>query len=84
MAHVAPTAHQTVGLATLGWNSASLEGRGAALANLRLARGLVAPSGGVPPRSRAGRPLERVSASLEDLMGPLPPYLLPRQGHLMH
>jgi hypothetical protein len=51
-----PTAHQTVGLATLGRNSASLEGHGAELLKLRLARGLVAPSGEVPPRSGAGRP----------------------------
>jgi hypothetical protein len=62
---MAPTAHQTVDPATLGQNSASLEGRGAALANLRLARGLVAPSGEVLSRSRAGRPLGRGSVSLE-------------------
>jgi hypothetical protein len=36
----------------------------AALVKLHLARGSVAPSGEVPPRSRAGRPLERDSASL--------------------
>jgi hypothetical protein len=53
---VAPTAHQTVDPATLGRNSASLEGHSTALTNLRLARGMVAPSGEVPPRSRAGRP----------------------------
>jgi hypothetical protein len=97
MALMDPTAHQTAGPATLAQNSASLEGHGAALENLRLARGLVAPSGEVPSRSRAGRPLERGgtrsgagrplergSASLEDLMGPMPPYLLPRQEHSMH
>jgi hypothetical protein len=77
-------AHQTVGLAILGRNSASLKGHGAAMANLHLARGLVAPSGEVPPRSGARRPLERGSASLEALMGPPPPCLLPQQGHLMH
>jgi hypothetical protein len=59
-----PTAHQTIGLATLGRNSASLEGYGAAPVQLRLARGPVAPSGEVPPRSGAGRPLERDSSSL--------------------
>jgi hypothetical protein len=59
-----PTAHQTIGLATLGRNPASLEGYGAAPIQLRLARGPVAPSGEVPPRSRVGRPLERVSSSL--------------------
>jgi hypothetical protein len=53
---VAPTAHQIVDPATLGRNSASLEGHGTALANLCLARGLVAPSGEVSPRSRDGRP----------------------------
>jgi hypothetical protein len=47
---VAPTSHQTFGPATLVQNS--LEGRGTALANFRLARGPVAP-------------LERGSASLE-------------------
>jgi hypothetical protein len=56
MALVAPAAHQTVGPATLGQNSASLEGHGTALVNLHLARGPVAPSGEVPPRSRAGPP----------------------------
>jgi hypothetical protein len=77
---MAPTAHQTVGPTTLGQNSASLEGHDTTLANLRIARGLVAPSGEVPPRSGARRPLERGSTSLEDLMGPLPPYLLPDRG----
>jgi hypothetical protein len=50
------TAHQTVGLATIGRNSASLKEHGAALVTLRLARGLVAPSGEVPPRSGLGAP----------------------------
>jgi hypothetical protein len=45
-------------------NSASLEGGDAALVKLRLARGPVAPSSEVPPRSRAWRPFERDSASL--------------------
>jgi hypothetical protein len=45
-----------IGLATLGRNSAPLEGYGAILVQLRLARGPVGPSGEVPPRSRAGAP----------------------------
>jgi hypothetical protein len=80
---VAPTAHQTIGPATLGWNSALLEWHGTALANSRLARGLGALSGEVPPRSRVGHPLGWSSASLEGLTGSSPPYLLPRLGHLM-
>jgi hypothetical protein len=54
---VAPVAHQADSLTTLGRNSASLMGHGTALTNFHLARGPVAPSGEVPPRSRAGRPL---------------------------
>jgi hypothetical protein len=50
---------------------------------LRLARGLVAPSGEASPRSRARHSLERVSALLEALTGSPPPYLLPRPEHLM-
>jgi hypothetical protein len=106
-----PTAHETIGLATLGRNSAPLEGYNTAPVQLHLARGPVTPSGEVPSRSRVGRPLERdsaslgawtppsheapsrsraegplerVSASLEGITGPSPPYLLFRQGHLMH
>jgi hypothetical protein len=106
-----PTAHQMIDLATLGRNSASLEGYSATPVQLRLARGQVAPSGEVPSQSRAGRPLKRdsaslggwtpprarsrldrepstpleqVSVSLEGITSPPPPYLLPRQGHLMH
>jgi hypothetical protein len=56
--------------APLGRNSASLEGPGAVLPKLRLARGLDAPSGETPPRSRAGRPLGRHSASLEGYTHP--------------
>jgi hypothetical protein len=52
-----PTARQTIRLATLGRNSAPLEGYGAVPVQLRLARGPVAPSGKVLPRSGAGRPL---------------------------
>jgi hypothetical protein len=69
--------------ATLGQNSSSLEGHNTALSRLHLARGLDAPSGKAPPRSRARHPLEQVSASLEALTGSLPPYLLPRSEHLM-
>jgi hypothetical protein len=64
--------------------SASLEGWSPSRVRFRLARGADAPSSEVPSQSRAGRPLERGSVSLEDLMGPLPPYLLRGQGHLMH
>jgi hypothetical protein len=67
---VAPTAHQTVGPVTLGQSSASLEGHDTALANLCLTQGLVAPSGEVPPPSRAGRP-PRVSFRLA--RGPVAP-----------
>jgi hypothetical protein len=41
--------------ATLGRNSASLEGHGPVLTGLRLARGLDAPSSESPPRSRLSR-----------------------------
>jgi hypothetical protein len=62
---MASTAHQTVGPAPLWQKSASLEGCGAALTSLRLARGLVAPLDEVPPRWGAGRPLERGPVSIE-------------------
>jgi hypothetical protein len=65
------TAHQTIGLATLGRNSAPLEGYGAAPVQLRLARGPIAPSGEVPSRSRVGCPLERDPASLGGWTPPL-------------
>jgi hypothetical protein len=70
----------------LGRNPALLEGWTPPRAKLCLARGLDAPSGETPPRSgarhpsgetpprlRAGRPLERNSASIEALVGPPPP-----------
>jgi hypothetical protein len=66
-----PTTHQTIGLGTLGRNSASLEGHGAAPVQLRLARGPVAPSGEVPSHSRVGCPLEQDSASLGGWTPPL-------------
>jgi hypothetical protein len=51
-----PTASHKIGPATLGRNSASLEGYGAASVQIRLARGSDAPSSEVPSRSRVGRP----------------------------
>jgi hypothetical protein len=56
---------RAVGPATLRRNSASLEGHNTALTKPRLARGLAAPSGEVPPHSRVGHPLWRVSAPFE-------------------
>jgi hypothetical protein len=47
----------------------------------RLDRGLCAPSGGSPPRSRAMRTLGRVSASLWGLAGSQPPRPLPQLEH---
>jgi hypothetical protein len=44
--------------ATLGRNSASLEGHSTAPTKLCLAGGLDAPSGEIPHHSRIGRPLE--------------------------
>jgi hypothetical protein len=64
-------AYQTIGLATFGRNSAPLKGHDAALVQLRLARGPVAPSGEVSSRSRVGRPLERDFASLGGWTPPL-------------
>jgi hypothetical protein len=65
-------------------DSASLGGWTTPRARSSLDRELDAPSSEVPPRSRAERALERVSVSLKDITGLPPPYLLPRQGHLMH
>jgi hypothetical protein len=48
---------------------------------LRLTRGLDAPSGETPPRSRAGRPLGQDSASLEALAGPPLLHPLPQPEH---
>jgi hypothetical protein len=45
-------ARQTIGPATLGQNSAPLEGYGAASVQTHLARGSIAPSSGDPSRSR--------------------------------
>jgi hypothetical protein len=76
--------------APLGRNSGLLEGHNTVLTELRLARGMDAPSGETPPRSRAGRPsgetpprsragrpLGRDSASLEALTGSPLPHPLP-------
>jgi hypothetical protein len=74
---------EQTGPTPLGRNSVSLEQYGTTLIKLRLARGLDAPSGETPPRSRAGPPLVRDSASLEALVGSPLPHLLPRPEHLM-
>jgi hypothetical protein len=71
------------------YNFASLVGRSPPRVRFRLAQGSDAPSSGTPPRSGAGRPpsreapsqsraerpLERVSVSLEGTTSPPPPYL---------
>jgi hypothetical protein len=89
-------AHQTGDLTTLGRNSVSLEGGGAALVKassrsragrppprvrLRLARGLGTPSSGIPPRSGAGRPLERGPVSIENRAPPQADFRLARGYH---
>jgi hypothetical protein len=87
-------AHQTGGLATLGRNSASLEGGGAALVKassrsragpprvrLRLTRGLGTPSSGIPPRSGAGCPLEQGPVSIESRAPPRADFRLARGYH---
>jgi hypothetical protein len=76
-----PSVHQTIGLATLGRNSAPLEGYGAAPVQLRLARGPVAPSGEVPPCSRVGRPLARGLVSIESRAPPRASFHLARGHH---
>jgi hypothetical protein len=67
--------------APLGRNSASLEGQSVVLTRLRLARGLDAPSGETPPRSRAGHSLGRNSASLEGWTPPRARLRLARGSH---
>jgi hypothetical protein len=88
-------AHQTGGLATLERNSASLEAGGAALVKasshsrsgapprvrLRLARGLGTPSSGIPPRSGAGRPLERGPVSIKSRAPPRADFRLAQGYH---
>jgi hypothetical protein len=75
-----PTTHQTISLATLGQNSASLEGRSPPRVRFRLARGSDAPSSGIPPRSGAGRPLERGPVSIES-QAPPRASIRPARGH---
>jgi hypothetical protein len=48
-----------------GKSFTSLEGRSPPRVRFRLARGLGTPSSGIPPRSGAGRPLERGLVSIE-------------------
>jgi hypothetical protein len=87
-------ARQTIGPATLGRNSAPLEGYGTAPVQIRLARGSVAPSSevpshsrvgrpssGTPPRSRAGLPLARGPASVESQAPPRASFRLARGVH---
>jgi hypothetical protein len=68
------------GLGATAQISASLEGYVPPRADLRLARGLRAPSGGSPPRSRATCPLGWISASLEGYAPPPSSESPPRSG----
>jgi hypothetical protein len=63
------------------YNSTSIEGRPPPQVRFRLARGSVAPSGGIPPRSGAGRPLERGSVSIESRAPPRASLRLARGHH---
>jgi hypothetical protein len=63
------------------YNSASLEGRSPPRVKFRLARGPVAPSGEVPPRSGDGRPLERGPISIESQVPPRASFRLARGYH---
>jgi hypothetical protein len=76
---MAPTAQPPS--TTLGQNPASLEGRGAALAKPRLARGLVAPSGEVPSPRGLDAPLERGPVSIESWTPPRASFRLARGPH---
>jgi hypothetical protein len=71
-----PTARQTIGPATLGQNSAPLEGYDAAPVQIRLARGSVTPSSEVLSRSRVGRPPSGTPP--RSGAGPPPPRAWPR------
>jgi hypothetical protein len=90
----ASATHQTASLGTSRANLHLSQGPGAAPRNLRFARGLDAPSGEFPPRSRARLPLRRVPTSLEGpslssefpsrsrgCSRPTTPHLLPRPEH---
>jgi hypothetical protein len=63
------------------YNSASLEGRSPPRVRFRLARGSVAPSSEIPPRSGAGRPLERGPVSIESRAPPQASFRLARGHH---
>jgi hypothetical protein len=63
------------------YNSASIEGRLPPQVRFHLARGSVAPSGGIPPRSGAGRPLERGPVSIESRAPPRASLRLARGYH---
>jgi hypothetical protein len=63
------------------YNSASIEGRPPPRVRFRLARGSVAPSGGIPPHSGAGRPLERGPVSIESRVPPRASIRLARGHH---
>jgi hypothetical protein len=77
-----PTARQTIGPATLGWNPAPLEGYGAAPVQIRLARGSDAPSSGAPPRSGGWTPPHaRGPASVEGRAPPRASFRLARGDH---
>jgi hypothetical protein len=70
MAQKVVATHQIADHGTPWANLRLARGLGASPCNLRLARGADAPSGRCPPRSRAGRPLGRVSASLKTALDP--------------
>jgi hypothetical protein len=74
---ITSAAHQAASLDTPRANFRLARGLGVAPRNLRLARGLDAPSGESPPRSRARRPLGRISSSLEVAPSSRPPHPLP-------
>jgi hypothetical protein len=77
-----PTARQTIGPATLGWNPAPLEGYGAAPVQIRFARGSDAPSSGAPPRSGGWTPPHaRGPASVEGRAPPRASFRLARGDH---
>jgi hypothetical protein len=79
-AQEAATAHQTVDCGTPRASLRLARGLGAAPRSLCLARGPGAPSGESPSRSRAWRPLGRISASLE---GPELPSESPPRSRLL-
>jgi hypothetical protein len=64
-----------------GKSFASLEGRSPPRVRFHLARGLGTPSSGIPPRSGAGRPLERGLVSIESRARPRADFRLARGYH---